>query len=391
MRFKCLTSIRGVASLIVVLYHVLNVYDVPRFASGTLSLWLFQALSASLNGQAAVELFFVLSGCVLALSLVANGKSIAPPRQTNWIAAFYIRRVFRIYPALWLSIIVSLALFNFIRAACDSGLCTDWASTAFPAQILLAEVVLAFVSIYVGFNGPMWSLRVELLFSLLFPLIFLGIRGPRTRWLTLAFLALIAFAPIPRAYALHYGLAFGLGALIPMLQRSKALAAPMTLALATFALIYDRTLLGVGDEVSERLELVEIFIAFFVVYGVFFAARPIRILEGPVIHYLGEISYGIYILHFPLLFALTWGNERIVGPETIAQYPVLATSMLGALTLLLTIIFSAASYHFVERPMHSAGRILALRISSRQRSCALPTVNIAESPSEDFIRDYKAF
>ena len=80
MNVKSFTSLRGVACLAVVGTHVWTIFDlrrliVERYGAGSLEEFISILVDRTLNGQAAVELFFVLSGCVLALSLQKIGRA----------------------------------------------------------------------------------------------------------------------------------------------------------------------------------------------------------------------------------------------------------------------------------------------------------------------------
>jgi peptidoglycan/LPS O-acetylase OafA/YrhL len=74
---------------------------------------------------AAVEIFFVLSGLMLSLSLDRR----APPNSYQWIA-FYTKRIFNL-SALWISLLLALLLLNFARQACGNDICTSWGSNAY--------------------------------------------------------------------------------------------------------------------------------------------------------------------------------------------------------------------------------------------------------------------
>jgi peptidoglycan/LPS O-acetylase OafA/YrhL len=91
-----LQSLRGIAAFVVAASHLSMVYTLPRAAR--------LSLDCVLNAHAAVILFFVLSGFVLTASLVRNELSFPS------IVAFYVRRVFRLYPALWVISGVSVVL-----------------------------------------------------------------------------------------------------------------------------------------------------------------------------------------------------------------------------------------------------------------------------------------
>jgi peptidoglycan/LPS O-acetylase OafA/YrhL len=87
-RYKQLDSLRGLAALTVFFGH---------FWGAKLKMSFFEGLSKTpfsflLNGGAAVMFFFVLSGFVLSLPFVNGDKPLN-------LAAFYIKRLLRIYPA----------------------------------------------------------------------------------------------------------------------------------------------------------------------------------------------------------------------------------------------------------------------------------------------------
>ena len=89
-----LQSLRGIGALSVMIGHSLISYEVPT--------WFFQ-FSTLANGRAAVVLFFVLSGYVLTRSLQKDRFD----RDT--VLRFYIQRIFRLYPALWVASALGLA------------------------------------------------------------------------------------------------------------------------------------------------------------------------------------------------------------------------------------------------------------------------------------------
>jgi peptidoglycan/LPS O-acetylase OafA/YrhL len=126
---EAFTSLRGFASAIVVMAHVWSILDLPRLLAGNPSLVSSSRFVGSLlNGSAAVQIFFVLSACVLAVSSGSHSGTQHAP----WITRFYVRRVFRIYPALWVSIVMTICLWHIIRSpqGFNSGLYSPMGSMA---------------------------------------------------------------------------------------------------------------------------------------------------------------------------------------------------------------------------------------------------------------------
>src|ERR1700723_4648936 len=88
-----LQSLRGIAALIVAVSHLSSIYLLPPTAR--------IAIDAVCNAHACVIVFFVLSGYVLTGSLVRRGLSWSSVR------AFYLGRLFRLFPALWVASAIS--------------------------------------------------------------------------------------------------------------------------------------------------------------------------------------------------------------------------------------------------------------------------------------------
>jgi peptidoglycan/LPS O-acetylase OafA/YrhL len=379
MNIKSFTSLRGLACLIVVGTHVWTIFDLPRLVTERYgSANSFQNIirilvDRTFNGQAAVEIFFVLSGCVLALSLM-NGSAA---ENTPWVKVFYVKRFFRIYPALWLSIAFTLCLWPLIKLGLTSPAYSDWAMSAFPKQITAPLVGLSLASVYVHLNWPMWTLRVELFYSILFPAIFLLVHNRRTRLPFLVFLALVALAPIPRILSLHYALAFGLGALIPLTRGIQNFRYRLIGLGLIPVLMYFRILLESSFNL-KNIETVEILIAFAIVYCLFHNKNRIPLLDGRVFGYMGTISYSVYVLHFPIVFGLAACMVKVLGTPAIQQQPLLMASLLGVLTLLVTIPVSMVSNRFVEDAGNSLGKRLAASWFSRR-----PVAPIMTAPLEE--------
>src|ERR1700733_7768248 len=94
-----LQSLRGVAALIVAVSHMSSIYSLPPMVR--------IAIDAVCNAHASIVVFFVLSGYVLTGSLQRRGLSLTS------VEGFYVGRLFRLFPALWVASAIS-ALFLFL-------------------------------------------------------------------------------------------------------------------------------------------------------------------------------------------------------------------------------------------------------------------------------------
>jgi len=103
VRLRYVDALRGIAALLVLALHVANHYHALSPATAAHGRWL-NDFAANLDiGRIGVVVFFLISGFVVPFSI--HAESAAPVR------GFAIRRLFRIFPAYWLS--VPLAAFTF--------------------------------------------------------------------------------------------------------------------------------------------------------------------------------------------------------------------------------------------------------------------------------------
>lgn len=134
-RLGTLDGLRGVAALVVLIHHA-----APRT-------WGFDVLP---SGYLAVDLFFMLSGFVLARTYEARFAG-----QLGF-ATFMGRRLRRLYPVMAVGIMVGAF------AARAQGLPSQWLLVHLAAQLLFIPIISGSVGLYI-LNGVQWSLALELL------------------------------------------------------------------------------------------------------------------------------------------------------------------------------------------------------------------------------------
>jgi peptidoglycan/LPS O-acetylase OafA/YrhL len=173
-RLNYLDSVRGIAACIVVLHHCWLAFGNTvsginaAFASlPTFFTYLFQKILA---GHAAVIIFFVLSGFVLALSSL---------KQPMSYAGFTIKRIFRIYPAFVFVVLSSYALHLILGVDHDGGsefLRNSVINADLSWVTLIKHLVLWGTQKANRLDCVIWSLVHEVRISLIFPLILLAVR-----------------------------------------------------------------------------------------------------------------------------------------------------------------------------------------------------------------------
>ena len=219
MKTHQLQGIRGLAALLVATGHCLGLFATPTW---------FANLKNYANGHAAVVMFFVLSGFVLTLSL--RERHDAP-------AQFYIKRLFRIYPAWIVACAISLAylVLAHYRFPIDDG--SAWWRGRFPLERLRPIFLAASFAGAQAFLLPQgWTIFVELAASALMPLIAWTALRRRRLFYALAAVALVLSLTVGShtyygvlSYLIDYFLGAWLAAPPPALPRLVAAAERWTI------------------------------------------------------------------------------------------------------------------------------------------------------------------
>ena len=192
-RLPALTALRFFAALHVVFYH-LHVNGHFRAVAEAESGWAGLVRGLLESGYASVSLFFVLSGFIL-----VHAHRREPLLERDERVRFWIARFARLYPVYLLGILAMVPFMIWLVASGQKSLAV--ALGALPLNLLLVQSWLPPAAL--SWNGPGWSLSVEVLFYLLFPLLL-----PFLRKRSLAVLAGLAAAAwllglaVPLAYTL---------------------------------------------------------------------------------------------------------------------------------------------------------------------------------------------
>ncbi len=356
---KPLTGVRGVAALWVAGYHLL----LPAgFVGGAAARMLGR-------GYLAVDLFFILSGFVMALNY---GALFRHRIRLHVFGQFILRRAARLYP-VYAAILVFRFCYTLLRYG-SYALPRPWiaAPMAHPVVDIPANLLLVQAwGICAGSIGPAWSISTEWGAYFAFPaLASLGLwRGRRH-------IVLIATAIVALLFAtswLDTSTPYHVGALDAW---DGTTAGPMMRCLGGFALgvLTWRAacnpgvarLAGSGTACAGSLAWILAGIAAGVPDAVIYPAFPPLVLclacgrnivsslfaAGAVV-WLGEISYSLYLLHIFLLHPLdvTRAEARLALPPETAD----ALTCIAMFALLLAA--SALAYRLIERP----GRTVLLR------------------------------
>ena len=366
-RIPALDGLRGVAVLLVMLYHA----------------------NLLASGWVGVQLFFVLSGFLITRVLLQAQSGASVARAS---LHFYLRRALRIFPAYFLYLLAGLAL----AAISPWGLRTD-APGFWPAMIFVYNWYRAWApSADLRWLDHLWSLSVEEQLYLLWPLLILGLRG---RWRLCVLMALFLIAAVWRgligagalpglhpaagAYAAsilspsHLDAAAA-GALVclwaPWLQQRRHLGVA-ALAIGALALFAGMAANGWGvapvrshgawltlgwpNSLPTAAQYVWGYSLLNLALAALLAWLVLRVpalplLSSRVLRRVGLISYAAYLWHYPLAHALSPLVFRIAEAS---GWPLEACLLIWFPGYALVVfLIAAASYRIVERPCLSYAR-----------------------------------
>jgi len=343
-------GMRALAVLSVIVYHM-----IPALLPG---------------GYTGVDVFFVISGFVVAASLASiNARSIHA-----YLAEFYARRLARILPALvWMLILTSIAATLFIPGAWLSDLSDRTGLFAFfgLSNYVMQTNADTYFAPRAEFNPftHTWSLGVEEQYYLIVPLIFFAwsLSGThRNRRMPAVVMGLLVLASIFACYwyASHqpttafYFVAcrfweLGVGAMLFLAGRKfnvQPSQKPGTgIRLADVAAICGVVLLGIAF-MSTNENAFPWPGAFIPVIGTALllvsaeASRLKPLLSSRPMVWVGKRSYSLYLWHWPVFVLMRWTS----GLETGWHF-VIATFF--------TLALATFSYSFVEKPLRYSSRI----------------------------------
>jgi peptidoglycan/LPS O-acetylase OafA/YrhL len=368
-RIPELDGLRGLAILLVLIWHF--GYD-ANFAGG--HRWLHRLMDASWLTWSGVDLFFVLSGFLIGgILLDARGSP-------NYFKAFYVRRIFRIIPIY--AAIVGIFYLCLIASLPSRHAGSEWlfgptvpwyAYATFTQNFRYAvgEPNLAY------WLGATWSLAVEEQFYLVLPAVIWFVPAPRLPYvLGGAILAapalqlfldlkyrdgmIASFSLMPcRADGLLLGVMAGLlvrhqpfwEALKSWRHWLVSVWIVLLAGLPVFMVFKQADPLHSFWMSTLGFSWLALFYLGLLLLGLIYSGGRLgRILRNSWLKKLGTISYGIYLLHWPVL-GLTFMIFRSKRPwaETSAERGLVV------LALTLTIAIAAISWAIFEKPLLKIG------------------------------------
>ena len=350
-RFFNIDLLRAIAALLVVWMHTTEEF-VPLIHAGQVNgLWLYTLARSMEFGSMGVVAFFAISGFVIPASLRGT------PKQTA-IHNFGISRIFRLYPAFWVSVLPGAFAHYWLWGRAFSPL-DVFLNLSMVPQLLGAQPA----------QGLYWTLAIELVFYLLCVLLFaLGWLHRASRLIGVCFTLLLAFCIFRRteyanAFA-HLSIMF-FGAMCRQFIDSNAprVRHQLGLAIGLVMFFWLAFMPGYGMWAIATGRAAPMYSGFFISYAaaiaLFCLALVLPSISKGAWTWLGQISFSIYLLHPVVFYPLLW----LVKHSPLLQSLHLNLAIYVAITMAITVALAAANYYGVEKPAMALGQRLRKRIS----------------------------
>lgn len=368
LRVPELDGVRGLAILLVVLYHYLlgvtNNHDL-------VSVSLRSAISAWWTG---VDLFFVLSGFLIGGILIDHRNS------RNYFKTFYMRRICRIFPIYFLWVGLFFLIVKLCAGHITSGWYKDnftelWSVPSWSYFVFLQNFWMAKMNAFgPNWTAVTWSLCIEEHFYLIVPLLIWFVPARR---LPAVLAGLLLFSPLFRLFLYMYYPQFLLWVILPgradglllgvlcaclvrnpklcdLVQRSR-ICLCFIFAILFLGMIYLTGLIvkfgwftmitSLGMMVFGYSWVGLFYASFLLIVVTFRDGLFARLMRHSWLRHIGIISYCIYLIHM----------------EVIKCVPLLIPSNAGAtlVSLLVTYVLAVISWNFFEKPIITWGHSLS--------------------------------
>lgn len=363
VRYDILDGLRGVAALMILLYHVFN--DAKSFL-----VWP-TPVSEFYHSFLGVDFFFILSGFVMGYAYdrafsdsIFHGGGESEGTMSFW--GFVKRRLIRLHPMVVMGVLLG-ALAFVVQG------CTKWDGTEVTTQALLLATLLGLFLIpspagadvrgnteAFPLNGPHWSLFFEYLGSLLYGLLLHRLSTKWLRvWVACGIISIAGYALLTADGGVAYGwssepmnlfggalrmlYAYPMGLLMARVFRErqpKPIKGHMFL-LCALALVVLLGLPSLGEKDADTIYQLVCIFSFFPTIIWFGARGIVSGWQQKAVSFLGRLSYPLYAVHFPLIYLyITWversgyvyaGHSQ---PWVAALVTIVASLLIATLCLL---------------------------------------------------------
>ncbi|MBR4994492.1 MAG: acyltransferase [Alistipes sp.] len=355
--YELLDGLRGVAAVIVVLYHIFEGY---AYAGGGL-------ITTVNHGHLSVDFFFILSGFVISYAYDDRWKTMT-------LGNFFKRRLIRLHPMVIMGVLIGVATFLI-------GGRQQWNGTVMPFGSIMIAMLLTMLMIpatpgthyelrgngeMFPINGPMWSLFFEYIGNILYALI---IRRLSTKLLAVLAVALGAihawvFVTDMSGYGMMgvgwtlnsinfwSGLVrmlfpFTVGMLLARTFKPRKVKGAFWLCSAILVAVAAMPFIAAQSSINMNC-LYEVLCVMFVLPAVVWlgaCGNADKSFTGRVSSFLGQLSYPLYLVHYPIMYLFyAWliENQRYTFRETMG---------VTALAMLTSVVIAYACLKLYDEPV----------------------------------------
>jgi peptidoglycan/LPS O-acetylase OafA/YrhL len=314
-RYSELDAIRGIAAIFVVLYH----YSVQY---GTLYGTLVQPIFSFEFGKFGVELFFIVSGFVIFLTLNRTVNS----------SDFIVSRFSRLYPTYWVAVMLSFLIVTIFTL---------------PKYNITVEHALVNLTMLQRFfkvpdvDGVYWTLIIELSFYIIMYILFVTKQLKKIDTISILWLFVIILLNfIEKHYGIH----------LPSILRFFLMLEYGNLFIAGIMfykimhngdkLHYMIVFITLVTEYYLRNEIA-LYVSLYYFLFLLFVTNNLKMIAAKPLIYLGTISYSLYLIHQNIGYVIIrWLNaHELLNSISIIVVP-----------LVISISIAALMQRYVEKP-----------------------------------------
>lgn len=363
-----LESLRGLAAICVAVGHSLiwlrfitepAIWVKSVFEVSGIQATIARVLITVFSGAAAVDIFFVLSGYVLAKSISRTPIGVAS------IFEYSVKRLLRIVPAFWASLMLALlCIFLFSAGYSPQEQATVWFNGWYRDSVSLRLIASNAFMQTPSLNPNSWTLKVEVLGSLALPflLIFGWRQGAINTIVMLAASILISVFGAASGWTWSYYL-FMFAAGVVAAKHGDLVSSFLAPVMVRVTSIIALVLILAGSALFPLVHVLLQDILFVVgaawlvmLLGSNAIPGRVSILDNPISRFIGRISYSFYLIHFIVLYWVAYAFLALVPDHFLSAYPLPVMVLVAAVTIVASLPLSWVSYRYVERPFIAIGK-----------------------------------
>lgn len=346
-RIYSLDYLRGLTAFGIMLFH---------FTSWTFGSYYAEDFLGRV-GLYGVSVFYVLSGLTLFLIYY---ESLKPTWKS--LAGFAVKRTFRIFPLLWITVGLTLLL----------------NPKLYDPRLLFLSLtgLFGYFEPAGGLGTGVWSIGNELVFYAFFPFLLLLARFNRFAFLGVsgllmaislyfAFFVFRGQEPLAEQWPIYVnplnqiilfvgGLVLGCFTVNYNFGKPNSLIATLVIAIALLLFTFYP---AAGDRislVSDWNRVIFLALSFIICGAVYLGNYQFPAFLNKPLAFTGEISYGLYLLH-PIMYTITFGANKILKLGVPPLY-------LMGIAFISAFVGSYLVFRYFETPLIKAGKYLAARL-----------------------------